>query len=315
MNIQSECLVCLISQIEKAFKNLNIQYSNDELVEVQKHLMHKLAVISEKGMPYYSQALYQGLAEVLGKIDPYQEIKRQSNELALSLGIEVKELLRQAENPFLMSIAIAILGNTLDYGTAHTIDLRRDIQNFHLNQLAINHYDDFVIDFEMATKILIIGDNAGEAVLDGIMLKYMHRMYPEKQFFYAVRGGPAINDVTMDDIASTDIPTFCTVVEGSASPGVIYSQASREFQAIFDNADIILSKGQGNFESLDNIPIPHGKIYFLLKAKCQLVANLFHVPLGSLIFYRRTNILDLQPKKDKNITEKFTFDLSGSKGH
>ncbi|WP_371802626.1 DUF89 domain-containing protein [Candidatus Lokiarchaeum ossiferum] len=287
MDLQSVCLTCLLGQVEKAYKTLQIPYSNSEIVNLQKKIMGRLARVNSLLMPYYSQIVYQTIAENIGQIDPYKKLKEEYNYRALQLIPILKNEIAISEDPLLAAIKIAIMGNTIDFGTPYTIDIEKDVAEFSLNSLKINHYKDFISDFQKAEKIMIIGDNTGEVVFDLILIEFLHLNYPSKFITFAVRGGPAINDVTINDIKDLDLQNYCTIVEGSASPGVIMEQTTTQFQQAFKEADIILSKGQGNFESLDGIPLNRSSLYFLLKAKCNLVASKFDVPVGSLIFYHR----------------------------
>ncbi|MHA1563558.1 MAG: damage-control phosphatase ARMT1 family protein [Promethearchaeota archaeon] len=176
---------------------------------------------------------------------------------------------------------------TIDFGTPHKIDLEDDIMNFSLDNLSINDFDKFVKDLKNSNKILIIGDNSGESVFDRMMLEYFTEKYPNKKFVYSIRSGPAINDITKTEADEIGLSKICKIIEGSASPGVILEQTNKEFQDIFKNSDLILSKGQGNYESLDDIEIGNSNLYFLLKAKCSFVANRFGVEVGSLILKKR----------------------------
>ncbi len=292
MDLRSECLLCLIGQVEKAYKILQIPYSNKEMVALQKKIMGQLSTVQPLSMPYYSQLVYQSIAKNLGDVDPYKSLKDAYNQKALQLVPQLKAKIASAEDPLLTAIVIAIMGNTIDFGTPHKINLEKDLENFSLDSLKINHFADFATEFQHASKIMIIGDNTGEVVFDLVMMEYLHTNYPAKIITYAVRGGPAINDATIDDIQDLHLEKYCEIVEGSACPGVIMEQTSVQFQKAFSEADIILSKGQGNFESLDDVPLTHGSLYFLLKAKCKLVGSLFDVPVGSLIFYHRESITD-----------------------
>ncbi len=138
-----------------------------------------------------------------------------------------------------------------------------------------------------AEKIFIIGDNAGEIVFDKLLIEILLQKYPGTKFIYAVRGGPAINDVIMEDAVETGLSALVEVVQGSVSPGVIMEETTPEFREVFQTADLIISKGQGNFESLDTVDTNGVELYFLLKAKCEVVAEMFNVPLGSLVLSRR----------------------------
>ncbi|MHA1745662.1 MAG: damage-control phosphatase ARMT1 family protein [Promethearchaeota archaeon] len=292
MDLQPACLACLIGQVAKAYRLLRPEASDQEIVNTQKRVIAKLAQIPQKAMPYYSQAVYQILNQELGENDPYVTMKRQSNQTALALVPHVQQMIQESSTPLLTALTLAILGNTVDFGTPHTIDLEHDLAHFSIDRLAINDFPILQADLDRAQKILILGDNAGECVFDKVLIEFLQHRYPEKEFIYAVRGGPVINDVTLADVQEIGLPQVCKVIEGAQVPGILFDQLSPAFLHEFQTADVILSKGQGNFESLDRVPITHGPIYFLLKAKCDHVAGILGVNVGDLILARESTIFD-----------------------
>jgi damage-control phosphatase, subfamily I len=287
MNIHPVCMACMVGQIQKAYQLLHPDAKNDEILTTQKKIMIEFGKLKQKATPYYGKLLYQMIGEAFGEDDPYFDLKKKFNDIALKLAPQLKDYVKQSNNPLLTAVVVAILGNCVDFGTPHQINLEQDVKNFSLDMLIINHFPEFQKDFNAAKKILIIGDNTGEIVLDKILLDYLIEHYPQKQIIYAVRGGPAINDATIEDAKYVGITEICQVVEGSASPGVIFEEAGPEFQDAIQTSDLIISKGQGNFESLDDFSLNRGELYFFLKAKCDLVAGMFGVPVGSLILYHR----------------------------
>ncbi|MHA1646860.1 MAG: damage-control phosphatase ARMT1 family protein [Promethearchaeota archaeon] len=289
MDLHPQCLACLIGQVEKAFHLLRPSVSKAEIVEIQKKIMIKLAQMNQKKMPFYGQALYQSISEIMGEKDPYRKMKQKNIQEAMKFIPSLREIIKKSPDPLLTVIVIAILGNTFDFGTPHKIDLEEDIKNFSLNNLSINDFDKFVEDLKKSTHILIIGDNSGESVFDRMMLEYFTETFPNKEFVYSIRSGPAINDITKTEADEIGLSKICKIIEGSASPGVILEQTNQEFQEIFKSSDLILSKGQGNYESLDDIKIGNSNLYFLLKAKCSFVAERFGVEVGSLILKKREN--------------------------
>lgn len=287
MELQSCCVSCLLSQVEKAFHRLKPEASNHEIVAVQKRVMQKFGKMNERSMPYYGQALYQTINIALDQDDPYHQTKVKSNEIALKLIPKINEFISKAENPLQTVLGLAILGNTVDFGTPHQINLEEDLTSFSLDQLSINHFTQFTIDLVPAKSVLIIGDNCGECIFDLVLLKYLNKQFPEKEYYYAVRGGPVINDCTINDIQGLGFEKVSTILESSASPGVILEHCSLEFQNIFNSVDLIISKGQGNFEALDDNNTHKGLLYFFLKAKCNHIASVHHVSLGSLILKKQ----------------------------
>ncbi len=295
MHIQSACVSCMMDQVRKNLLRFRPDLDNDKVVDIQKQVMVRFGNLKEKPTAYHGQLIYKTLSELLGMEDPYEELKDKYNKLAEELVPKLKKILDSSHEPLLDAINIAILGNVIDFGTPHHLDLEKEVEEYSLSHLKINHFEDLKEDMDDEEKknVMIVGDNAGEIVFDKVMLEYLMKAYPNKKYTCAVRGGPAINDATIRDAEQVGITELCAVVEGSHSPGVILEQATPEFQKAFRNAHIILSKGQGNFESLDNIET-NGEVYFLLKTKCQLVADMFRVPLGSLVLYHRIDLDDFK---------------------
>ena len=130
--------------------------------------------------------------------------------------------------------------------------------------------------------MLYLGDNCGEIVTDKIFIREIKRQFPQINCFYAVKGFAVLNDVTMSDADMINMYEVATVISnGSKAAGTVLNDVSNDFKMIFDNADVIISKGQGNFESL--YPINKENLFFLLIAKCSVIAKLFNVPVMSAI--------------------------------
>ena len=169
--------------------------------------------------------------------------------------------------------------------------MEQELADLNISFLGINNYADFRRDLERARTLLIVGDNAGEIVFDKLLLEVIHSQYPDIRLFFAARGGPAINDATINDAKMVGLADIAEIVASSASPGVILEQTSPEFRSLFHSVDLIISKGQGNFESLDDLNPAKAEIYFFLKTKCNLVSNILKTQLGKLIIAKKSLIL------------------------
>jgi hypothetical protein len=280
----------MIGQIENAFRKLKPDVSNDEILSVQKRIVKKMAAITEKQSPFYGQKLYQSIAEELGMPDPYYDLKKEYNQIALNMIPKLKKRLEKMDDPLLGAILISLIGNSIDFGVSLGINLEQELADLNISCLGINNYADFRRDLERARTLLIVGDNAGEIVFDKLLLEVIHSQYPDKSLFFAVRGGPAINDATINDAKMVGLGDIAEIIASSASPGVILEQTSPEFRTLFHSVDLIISKGQGNFESLDDLNPAKAEIYFFLKTKCNLVANILKTQLGKLIIAKKSSI-------------------------
>ncbi|KQC12158.1 MAG: hypothetical protein APR63_03260 [Desulfuromonas sp. SDB] len=235
--------------------------------------------------PHLAMAVY-GLVEKYAGINPFREEKKKANKIALNIYPQLVEMIRRSSDPLLTALKIAAVGNIIDLGAYDF-----DIENFDLieeinKHLAMDFYThnlvEFQADLETAQTILYIGDNAGEIVFDKALIKLLRSR--DKKIIFAVRGKPVINDVTLEDAEQVGIGQYAEVIDsGVPAPGCILFLCSQEFQQLFQHSDLVISKGQGNFEALDNAP---RSVYFLFKVKCKVLSTNLSVPQDSMVFIK-----------------------------
>ena len=291
MHLEPECVPCLINQVLRAFQLLKPDISREIILDTQKKLMDYLVSfdIEKRASPIIGKVAYNLVAEALGVNDPYASIKKQHNQLALQFYDEAKKIVDKAEDPLFKAIIIAALGNTIDLGTNHKIDFINDIKNFTPDDLAINDYETFKQSLLDTDHLLILLDNAGEIVFDKLLVETMLKTFPELEIICSVRSAPIINDATLEDAKFVGLTDLVQVIEASGTPGIYIPTTTDEFKKHFFLKDgVILSKGQGNFESLYGMEIPDKEVYYLLKAKCSLMERIFSVKEGNIIFKRKT---------------------------
>jgi damage-control phosphatase, subfamily I len=224
------------------------------------------------------QRVYQSMGELLHDPDIFIAEKARSNEIAAAMYPRLLENVRSSDDPLKTAVNIAIVGNLIDFGTHLDYDLEQAIDDLHLH---IDHFDDLRDDLQRAKTVLYIADNAGEIFFDKVLIMEILQQFAVNIVF-SVRAGPILNDATMDDARLAGIDAITTIIEGTQSPGLLLDEASANFKAVYDDADIIIAKGQGNFESLSERP-RSDNIYFMLKAKCDVMESYFHVPIGASI--------------------------------
>jgi uncharacterized protein with ATP-grasp and redox domains len=275
----------------RAFQLLKPDASREKILATQKKFMEYLLSfdLEKKASPIIGKVAYNLVAEALGLKDPYASIKKKYNELALQFYDEATELVNKAKDPLFKAIVVSALGNTIDFGTNHKIDFIEDIKNFSPDNLAINDYEEFKDSLEHTNNLLILLDNAGEIVFDKLLVETLISSFPELSITCSVRSAPIINDATLEDATFIGLTEIVKVIEGSGTPGIDLPSTTDEFKRYFFLKDgVILSKGQGNFESLYGMEIPNKEIFYLLKAKCSLMERLFSVKEGNIIFKRKT---------------------------
>lgn len=271
------CFYCFTKAFEKILEREN--FSPELKVEFTKELAVLYAEQKESfSTPVFSRSLHNILKKYTNNSDSYASIKKEGNDKALSLYPEMKEKILQAENPFDVAIRLAIAGNIMDSAISDTYDIKKTIDKTLNSCFAIDHSDYLKQDLLKAKKVLYIGDNAGEIVFDKLFIETI--MHPN--LYFSVRGAPIINDATIEDAKYTGMEKVADVISnGYDAPSTILEHCSEEFRTIFDEADVVISKGQGNLEGLlGNIS---KNIYYLLMVKCDVIANALHVRKGDFV--------------------------------
>jgi damage-control phosphatase, subfamily I len=275
MKTYLECIPCFFKQALFA-----AGAATDDLAK-RKQVMDRIAELVpgiplNDPPPETARAIYAAIREVTGVADPFATHKEDSIRLALQLYGEMKTVVTDAEDPLRMAARIAIAGNVIDFGANRHFDLEEEMKYISGKALYIDHYASFRHSIEQARTILILGDNAGETVFDRILIETIG-----KPAIYAVRAAPIINDATIEDARKSGIDQVADIISsGCDAPGTILSRCSSTFLDIFRSADVIVSKGQGNYESLSEEKRP---IFFLLKVKCPVAARHLDAPEGELI--------------------------------
>ena len=229
--------------------------------------------------PVMAQRLHRFLRELTGIADPYLEAKQRDNALALSLLPELRARVEKSDDPFRLLVRLAIAGNQIDLGPKSSMSADEVVNSVRCveEQAFEGDIEAFKRLAEHASRILYIADNAGEIIVDRLLIEALG---PEK-VTVAVRGMPIINDALMADAQMAGLCEICKVVSnGSDIPGTIVDACSAEFKALFDTADMIISKGQGNFETLGDHP---RAICFLFKVKCPVIAEKAGSKMGTQV--------------------------------
>lgn len=274
------CLSCLRNSYERLMSKFEFSEEQRQRFQIQYNR------ITDDGTIKIGHKKQRELSAefrlVAGVDDLYAEEKAMSNRVAQGLYNIWKPRLESFASPELISLRLAIAGNIMDYGIHHEFDLEKTVNSVITAQLAIDDSAKLLEAVKCSEKLLVIGDNAGEIVFDKLMIETLKH----KSVYYAVRGGVVLNDVTEKDAYEVGINRVATVVSnGYNAPATVLSACSQEFLDHFYSADLIIAKGQGNFESLYSLG--DSRIYHLLMAKCHVVAEHLDVPKGSYIIIRQ----------------------------
>ncbi len=290
MKTYLDCIPCFFKQALHAARIAG----SDEIM--QKRILDEVARIlpefSLNSSPPEMGLIIHGLIRRLTqKEDPYSQIKAESNRAALRIYPALEERLSASDDRLLTAVQLAIAGNIIDYGAQDSLDVRRELQKIlNLERKAFSNNDKPLFDYPQfkqalsrARTVLYLADNAGETVFDRILIGEIKRIDRDKRVIYAVKERPIINDALAEDAYQCAIDEVAVIVSsGSDAPGTVLSICSIEFLKRYREADMVISKGQGNFEALSE---EKRSIFFLFMAKCHVVARDVGCNRGDIILY------------------------------
>lgn len=288
MFLENYCVVCILNQIIRLCDFSGIDEKQKD--RVFKEALKRAGRIGYEHTtsPQFAEKLYDVFTEVTGDKDPYKKLRKEQNDMVLDKIDFFREKINTAEDPLKCASIYALAGNIIDYGADRLFDPDELFRRVEDIRLTVNDYDEFKNRLQKGKKLLILGDNAGEAVFDRLFIEEIKKFNPAVQVFYGVRSKPAINDIIKEDAEYIGLDKEGVVFEtGSTFAGTVISQSTKEFQDIYYNADMVISKGQGNFETLEGAA---EDILYIFKVKCAVVARYMNLPLGSLLFAFNRNL-------------------------
>jgi len=214
--------------------------------------------------------------------DPYRKVKEISTRRALALYPRLKALLAEADDPLEMAVRLSIAGNIIDFGPAQGYDLWSTVERVAAQPFAIDDRAAFRESLDRvgrgvgATPVLYLADNAGETVFDRLLIETL-----PVPVVYAVKGSPVLNDATREDAEAAGLDQVATIVDnGVNAMGTVLNRCSADFCRLYDEAEMVIAKGQANYETLsDEGP----RVFFLLQVKCPVIARDAGVPVGSIV--------------------------------
>ncbi|MEW5692913.1 MAG: ARMT1-like domain-containing protein [Candidatus Hydrogenedentota bacterium] len=279
MKTYLDCIPCFFRQLLDAARIANVKAKKQK--QIIDEFAKKIPKISlEASPPEIARVAYKLLKKLSSNDDPYKAIKQKSNRSALNHFRELKNKVNYSKDRLLAALKLAIAGNIIDFGVnpvrkSLNVDneLKRILKekNKSIRKNSIFHYREFLGTLKTAKNILYLADNAGEVVFDRILIEEIKRIYPDKNIYYVVKAKPIINDALFVDANVCGINNIAQIISnGIDAPGTILSLCSKNFKKIYKRVDMIISKGQGNFESLDERKKP---VFFLFMVKCPVVSR------------------------------------------
>ena len=290
MKTYLECIPCFFRQALEAAQLVGADKSRQKkIIDEVSRLIPEFNLDSSP--PEMARHIHSLINNITQEKDPYLAVKEKSNRLALDFYPRLKNKIKTTDDRLLLAIELAIAGNIIDYGVKNTLDVNEELKKILDTEFvsdkksSIFQYSEFRMDLKIAKNILYLADNAGEIVFDRILIEEINDIYPEKNIHFAVKEKPIINDALIADAKICGLDKCAKVMSsGCDGPGTILKYCSQEFIDIYNRADLVISKGQGNFEALTEERRP---IYFLFMAKCEVVAEQIGCKLGDIILFHK----------------------------
>jgi len=280
MRTYFDCVPCFVRQTLDSVRLI----TDDEQIheQVMREALYQACKMDlRQSPPAMAQKIHRIIRKLTGVQDPYLKVKNHFNKLVLQMYPELKERIEDSADPLEMAIRLAIAGNIIDLGVNAELDesdVEKAINESLTGPLDTESLEVFKDVIPQAEDILYLGDNAGEIVFDRLLIEQL----PIEKVTVVVKGQPVINDATMEDAIIAGLPRIVEVIDnGSDAPGTILKSCSRYFQDRFENADLVIAKGQGNYETLSDV---EKNIFFILKAKCSVIARDIGCKVGEMVF-------------------------------
>jgi uncharacterized protein with ATP-grasp and redox domains len=278
MKMQLDCMPCFLRQALEASRIVT-----DDLRLQTEVLKEALKIIGNfetyRYAPEVGREVHGLVKRLTGVADPYRQIKQNNWKLAERYYPEVKQYLWGKGGKLDWALKIAAVGNNLDAAIYQEVTDVKLFERELAKEFTVSDLNRWEERMKTAKRLLIIGDNAGETVFDRILIEHMLHL----DVTYAVRNAPIINDATIEDALAARLDRHARIIaSGCDAPGLILDECNAEFLEAYQQADLVLSKGQGNYETLSETV--DREIFFLLKAKCPVIASDLKVDVGAYIF-------------------------------
>ncbi len=277
MKVHLDCYPCFLKQTNIALR-LGTK-NRAKKIYILNCIIDSIGKVDTSKTPAHTTTfLHREIRNLLGK-DPFKNIKSEYNNIALGLYPVLKKLVKTSTDPLWTASRLAIAGNVIDFGIFTSIDIGGTVKKALKNTITVDNYPAFRKELSRADKILYLLDNAGEIVFDRILIETLIAL--GKKVTAVVKGSAVINDSTIKDAKETKLTDTCEVIDnGSDAVGTILEWTSKDFQKTFRNSTLIISKGQGNFETLAG---SKKTIFFLFQSKCNVVSKELGLSNGSML--------------------------------
>jgi uncharacterized protein with ATP-grasp and redox domains len=278
MKTYLDCYPCFVRQALDAARMAGADESQQRAVlDRVFDMLKRVEPVSTP--PQIGNRVHRIVRQEAGADDPYRAVKEASTRQALALYPRLGTLLAEAGDPLDVAVRLSVAGNIIDLGPAQEYDLWDTVERVLAQPFALDDRAALREALARVGQVLYLADNAGETVFDRVLIETL-----DVPVVYAVKGGPILNDATREDALAAGVDRAAQVIDtGSDAPGTILDLCSQEFRRLYDEAELVVAKGQANYETLSE---EGPKVFFLLQAKCPAIARDVGVSVGSIVLKR-----------------------------
>ncbi|MDR3178012.1 MAG: ARMT1-like domain-containing protein [Campylobacteraceae bacterium] len=281
MKIQNACKECVLKQAARVGELLNLDKKSKEAV-LGMASVHAANFDDTLSPPQNAYRFYEDAAKYLGVEDIYKDIKKASSKKAEEFRAICERYIQNASDRLLMATKIAVAGNVIDLASYMQYDLKEEVDKVLRSEFYVDDFIYLKAALQEAKSIVYISDNAGEEIFDKIYIKVIKELFCDIKVYYFTRGKPIINDITYQEALDSGMHEAAVVINsGVPTPGFVPELAGKEAAGLFKEADLVIAKGMGNYECLNEYK--KSNIFYLFKVKCDVVGEDVNAPLGALV--------------------------------
>ena len=281
MELNLDCIPCLQRQALKAIREVTKDTGKQEAI-LREVIDALIETNWRKTPPELAHKIHKIVRDRTKNSDPYDKLKKESNDVVLEIYPKIKAMVERSDDSVKTAIKLAIAGNIMDFGALDDFNIHKTIDYVAGKEIDKKNYELFLNKLNTSGTLLVFADNAGEIVFDRLLIETLASTKNFSKISYCVKGGPVLNDATIEDAKYAGLDkiknlAFLETSNGDAGTGPVRN--SPEVKSWINSHDLVISKGQGNYEGLSQFE----GIFYLLMAKCHIVANDLGVDVGSVV--------------------------------
>ncbi len=276
MYIALDCIPCIVNSFLRLIHSGMLPQDKKE--PAMRQVLRFLANADyKKSPPALGREMHRMIRSILDNPDPYREVKEKYNKMMLDMIPRLQMIIRESKDPFDTALRLAMAGNVIDFGPQNQLDIMDNIERVVHADLAIDDSASLRRALDKADRVLYVGDNCGEIVLDKLFVDIIDH----RDMSFAVRSNPVINDATLEDARTVGLDKNTSLITtGDDAPGAVWETTSKSFKERLTSADVVIAKGQGNLEGLIDVKAP---IYYILVVKCDLIGSRVGAKTGDYV--------------------------------